>query len=247
MSVSNTPKTLLCLDTSTPACSVALLHERQIYHRFELASRDHTRLLLPMVDAVLKEAGISANVLDALAFTVGPGSFTGIRIGFGVAQGLAFGAELPVIPVSTLESMAVAAQVECEHPEGSLILPMLDARMDEIYWALFQVSAQGELQRVCDDSLNNPEDIQPELNDAPLHMFGDGWNYAERLTVEPASVNPEFYPDARAVLTIAVQKLAAGQLQQVDDVQPLYLRDKITWKKRQRLREQVERWEKGNE
>ncbi|MGO3800463.1 MAG: tRNA (adenosine(37)-N6)-threonylcarbamoyltransferase complex dimerization subunit type 1 TsaB, partial [Vibrio casei] len=93
---------ILALDTSTENCSVALMINDQMFTRSEVAPRDHTKKILPMVDEVLKEAGISLHDLDALAFGRGPGSFTGVRIGIGIAQGLSFGAELPMIGISTL-------------------------------------------------------------------------------------------------------------------------------------------------
>ena len=97
---------ILALDTATENCSVALLVDDKVYVRSEVAPRDHTKKILPMVDEVLKEAGLTLAELDALAYGRGPGSFTGVRIGIGIAQGLAFGADLPMIGVSTLEAMA---------------------------------------------------------------------------------------------------------------------------------------------
>lgn len=100
---------ILALDTATERCSVALLVGNTVYSRSEIAPRDHTKKVLPMVDEVLKEAGVTLQELDALAFGRGPGSFTGVRIGIGIAQGLAFGADLPMIGISTLAAMAQAA------------------------------------------------------------------------------------------------------------------------------------------
>ena len=98
--------TLLALDASSTACSCALIRDQLIVQRFEIAPREHTRLLLPMVDEVLAEAGVSLGQLDAIAYGQGPGSFTGLRIAAGVAQGLAYGADLPLMGVSTLEALA---------------------------------------------------------------------------------------------------------------------------------------------
>lgn len=193
-----------------------------------------------MVDSVLAEADIDLSAVNALGFTVGPGSFTGIRIGFGVAQGLAFGREIPVIPISTLESMATAANHQLSIPVGSLVLTLLDARMDEIYWAVFKKRGDNSLERVVADTLSSPEDIHSELviknSDSPLFGIGDGWKYADRLALKPSTVEPHFYPDAEAVLRLAMNKFKQGMLEKITDVQPLYLRDRITWQKRKRLR-----------
>lgn len=191
-----------------------------------------------MIDAVLSEAGIGMSELDGLAFTLGPGSFTGIRIGFGVAQGLAFGAGLPVMPVSTLETMAIGALHRFNLQPGEYLLPMLDARMDEVYWALFQVTAEGRLNRLVDDSLSSPENVQFSLpKEGNLTVVGDGLNYAQVFTFPtPKAEVSAFYPSAASVLEIACREFAEGRQQQIEDVQPAYLRERVSWKKRQRLR-----------
>src|SRR5690606_35013648 len=130
---------ILALDSATDACSVALYRDGEVTALFELAAKSHSRRLLPMVDELLQNAGCSLKDLDAIAFGRGPGSFTGLRICLGVVQGLAFGANLPVIPVSTLAAMASGYLRECA---GSGLPPpllvALDARMEEIYWAIFE-------------------------------------------------------------------------------------------------------------
>jgi tRNA threonylcarbamoyladenosine biosynthesis protein TsaB len=130
---------LLALDTSTEACSVALLLDGEVYLRFEMTVRGHAELVLPMVEALLGESGIALEDLDGLAFGRGPGAFTGLRIATGVMQGLAFGANLPVAPVSSLA--AVAEQVPAA--VGEAILVCNDARMGEVYWGVFGREADG--------------------------------------------------------------------------------------------------------
>jgi tRNA threonylcarbamoyladenosine biosynthesis protein TsaB len=228
---------ILCLDASTPACSAALLHKGHCFSRFEIASRQHTQRLLPMVDEVVNDAGVNLAELDALALTTGPGSFTGIRIGFGVVQGLAFGAQLPVIPVSTLEAMAQEAATRLSLNAGELVMPVLDARMDECYWAVFCVGSDGAVIRLEPDQLSAPEQILPDIDFGKTILVGDGWNYAGRFQFEPAKVEPEFFPSAQAMLTIAARCYLQGDAKPIECVEPLYLRDKITWKKRQRLRQ----------
>lgn len=230
--------TVLAIDTTTAACSAALSLRGEVISRFRLASREHTRLLLPMVNELLEEGGICLNQLDALAFTHGPGSFTGIRIGFGVVQGLAFGANIPVCPVSSLETLALTGLSKQEPAqEPCIVMPMFDARMDEVYWAQFEWR-DGQLTRLCEDSLSLPEDLPTPASPLAVHGFGDGWNYAQRISISPTLLNREALPDALDVLTLAMPQIAHGATQAVTDVQPLYLRDKVTWKKRQRLREQ---------
>ncbi|MEZ5529140.1 MAG: tRNA (adenosine(37)-N6)-threonylcarbamoyltransferase complex dimerization subunit type 1 TsaB [Porticoccaceae bacterium] len=228
---------VLALDTTTPACSVALAYGDQTLFRFQLASREHTQLILPMIDDILAEADLPLTELDALAFTHGPGSFTGIRIGFGVVQGLAFGADLPVVPVSSLETLATTAVRHLELGNACQVMPMFDARMDEIYWASF-CWRDNELQRVVADSLDAPEQINTPCSDLPIVGIGDGWHLRERIALSPQLVEPSLMPDARDVLQIALPMVANGAGKAVDEVQPLYLRDKVSWKKRQRLRDQ---------
>lgn len=248
---------ILAIDTATPACSVALTNGDEILARHKLASREHTQLLLPMVDDVLSEGGMTLSQIDAIAFTAGPGSFTGIRIGFGVVQGLAFGAEIPVLPVSSLETLAHTAirKLEIEQEiqldqlkknseitfSDLIIVPMLDARMDEIYWAQFQLPIESEspndLQRSCVDSLSPPEEICTVVSkSSAVIVVGDGWNYCDRISLEPTMVDATLLPEAQDVLTIATPMIQAGQATSIEQASPIYLRDKITWKKRQRLR-----------
>lgn len=248
---------ILAIDTATPACSVALTNGEEILTRHKIASREHTQLLLPMVDEVLAEGGMALSQIDAIAFTAGPGSFTGIRIGFGVVQGLAFGAEIPVLPISSLETLAHTAirklgiqqeallELQKKNSEKEFcdltIVPMLDARMDEIYWAQFQLPTESEvpsdLQRRCVDSLSPPEKTCTEVDKfSAVIVVGDGWNYSDRIGLEPIIVDATVLPEAQDILTIAMPMVQDGQAIPIEQASPIYLRDKITWKKRQRLR-----------
>lgn len=229
-------KKVLAIDTTTQACSVALSLGEDVSCRFQLASREHTRLLLPMVNDLLSEAGVKLTELDALAFTRGPGSFTGIRIGFSVIQGLALGGDLPVLPVSSLETLAHTACRKLLIKDNYRLLPMFDARMDEVYWSAFEWNG-AELTRLIPDSLSSPETIILPYSELPLAVMGDGWHYAERIDFDPTIEASALLPDARDVLTIAMPKIENGVLMAIDEVQPLYLRDKVSWQKRKRLRE----------
>jgi len=127
---------ILAIETATEACSASLIMSDRLITRFELAPREHTKLLLPMMEEVLKEAGITLKEVDAIAFSRGPGAFTGLRIAAGVAQGVALSIDKPVIPVSTLEALAL--QATKDNYQQETIVAALDARMGEVYWGLFK-------------------------------------------------------------------------------------------------------------
>ena len=125
---------ILIIDTSTEACSAALTIDGHISAQFEVAPRIHTKLILPMIDHIMTQAKITVNDLTAIAWGRGPGSFTGVRIGSGIMQGLAFGSDKPVLPISTLAAMA---QQAIEAHNATDILAAIDARMGEVYWGRF--------------------------------------------------------------------------------------------------------------
>ena len=127
---------ILALDTSTEACSAAVYADKQVYAQFALTPREHTRLILPMVEKVLGDADLRLQDVDAIAVGRGPGAFTGIRIGVGVAQGLAMAADKPILPVSTLAALAQQAYVQ---QGATQVLAALDARMQEVYWGQYSL------------------------------------------------------------------------------------------------------------
>lgn len=240
---------ILALDSSTDACSVALWRDGQTLQRFELAAKSHTQQLLPMVDSVLAESGSSLSDVDALAFGQGPGSFTGLRIGLGIVQGLAFARDLPVIGVSTLRAMA-AGFYRMHRPnvppsECEPVLVALDARMHEIYWALVQRSADaGEPQLLTPETVEQPsvaaQTMAARQGESPFAGIGwgigAGWHYPELRALGPAGIEEAVYPHAEDVARLAVQPFLAGEALPAERAQPVYLRDTVTWKKRQRIR-----------
>ena len=183
--------TLLALDTATEACSVALLRGGEKTHLAQFAQREHTKHILPMVDEILAQAGITLHQVDALVFGRGPGSFTGVRIGAGIAQGLAFGAALPVIPVSNLAAMAQAAYVQYQ---AENVLTAIDARMNEVYFAQWAA--------------------YPELKETNL-----------------GKVTEITLPSALYMLDLALPKWFAGETISPLEIEPIYLRNEVTWKK----------------
>ncbi|OUS02700.1 tRNA (adenosine(37)-N6)-threonylcarbamoyltransferase complex dimerization subunit type 1 TsaB [Gammaproteobacteria bacterium 54_18_T64] len=237
--------TILSIDTSGACCSVALsLDDKQLVRR-TATPREHVRLVLPMVDELLAEAGIQLSCLEAIAFTHGPGSFTGLRIGFGVVQGLAFGANLPVIALSSLQVMAQRAIRLESLASDSIIIPAIDARMGELYWGLYSQS-NGLARALAPDALCPQQtvplpDFEGQSSDMQLVGVGDGWQYQPELrrgndVFSPGVVYQNMGPDAEDILTLAKVALQQGRISAIENVEPLYLRNTISWKKRQRLK-----------
>ncbi|ABC28654.1 inactive metal-dependent protease-like protein [Hahella chejuensis KCTC 2396] len=223
---------ILALDTSSDACSVALWNDGELTELLETTPRAHAKRCLPMVDSLLGDSGLRVGQLDALAFGRGPGSFTGLRIAAGIVQGLAFGADLPVAPVSTLEAMAFAwfKRQECT---GQVVC-LLDARMNEVYWAGYERSSDS-VKEVYGEQVTPPEMVAaPTLGQKPA-ILGSGLVYLERLPsslVENASVQePEWAPRAAAMAEMAVSMFEAGRVVSAIEAQPIYLRDEVAWKK----------------
>jgi tRNA threonylcarbamoyladenosine biosynthesis protein TsaB len=229
---------ILAIDTATEACSVALLNDDITDMIFEVCPRQHSQRILPMIDELLTKHGIKIGDLDALAYGRGPGSFTGVRIATGVVQGLALGANLPVIEVSTLAAMA--QQNYMQH--GYLITKVLiDARMQELYFGHFEVqqgAAGGIVKERQSEAVLTPAEAVAKFaeisdDDQAYGRAGTGWEaHSEALLMlqNAAPINV-LYPSAEYILPIAKQAFKDGKTISVDDVTPIYLRDKVTWKK----------------
>lgn len=219
---------ILAIDAATEACSVALSYQGKLYHQFEVCPQQHSVKILPMVDEVLTQAGVRLEQLDGLAFGCGPGSFTGVRIGVGVAQGLAFGADLPMVPISSLQAMAQA--VTRLHPSGDKVHVAIDARMGEVYTAQYVIE-RGELTEY-----KAPQVLKPALVTVDDNCFaaGTGWQtYSEALNDKATGivVSEVLYPDAQDMLPLAVNAINNGNTVKAADAEPLYVRDTVTWKK----------------
>ena len=223
---------LLALDTSTDACSVALLLDGELNGHCRVEPRGHTRLIMPMVRQLLSDHGVTISDLDALAFAAGPGSFTGLRIATGVIQGLAWGLDVPVVPVSSLQ--AVALDLAQDADEGDGLAVAFDARMDEVYWGCYQVK-NGLPEPLSTEQVCPPERVT--LPEGPTHWLagGSGWRYAERMPEEilaaMATRDPDRVPDARFIARLAAVDWQAGKAVPAAKAQPVYLRDEVTWKK----------------
>jgi tRNA threonylcarbamoyladenosine biosynthesis protein TsaB len=227
---------ILALDSSTEACSVALLAENEAFHRFSETPRAHTQLLLPMVDQVLAEAKISLSELDAIAFGRGPGSFTGIRIAASMAQGLAFATEKPLLAISTLAALAQGAFEKAREEHVQLpdsIVAAIDARMAEIYWACFCLGPEGLVNLVGEEQMSSPAKfvINKQNKESLICGVGTGWRYKDQMPSSFQSVNcyPDALPDAVHIARLADRDFANGLAQSAENALPVYLRDNVAW------------------
>ncbi len=217
---------ILALETSTEYCSVALWRDGECISRCELVGQKHSEVLMEMLDTLLKNVGIKLPQLDGIAFGAGPGSFTGVRIACGVAQGLALGADLPVAGVCTLQALAQASG----HDK---VIAALDARMAEVYHAAYEKQF-GVWVAVCEPGLCLPQDA-PQVE-------GDGWFGAGsgfiahsealrgRYAANLAGVDARVVPQANAIAQLAAAQFAAGRGMDPAEALPLYLRDKVALK-----------------
>jgi len=256
---------VLALDTSTEYCSVALWHDGAVLERSELAGQKHSELLIDMLDALLNEAGVKLAQVDGIAFGKGPGSFTGVRIACGSTQGLAFGANLPVAGVCTLEALAEASG-------KSRVIAALDARMGEIYHAVYE--KHGAVWTVVSEPcLCKPEDApkvgnllsantkgrqstpqqagcgvgtaNAELTPPPVpgeSWFGAGSGFAthgnalaERYAGQLSGIDAGMVPQAAAIAALGAMQFAAGRGVDAAQALPLYLRDKVALKTSERV------------
>ena len=224
---------ILAIDTATEACSVALLNDQKVTAQFELCAREHTQRILPMVQAILQQGNTALTELDALAFGQGPGSFTGVRIGIGIAQGLALGAELPMIGVSTLKTMAEGAW---RRQGATRVLAAIDARMGEVYWAEYQRDEQGIWQGDGSEAVLNPEAAQERMSRLTgcWALVGTGWKAWPQLA-ESAHLDLQMtgveLPQAEDMLPLAALALKQGRTVAVELAEPTYLRNEVAWKK----------------
>ncbi|HEH9417184.1 TPA: tRNA (adenosine(37)-N6)-threonylcarbamoyltransferase complex dimerization subunit type 1 TsaB [Aeromonas sobria] len=223
---------ILAVDTATEACSAALLVGDTLFSRWEEAPRDHTRKILPMVQAVLEDAGITLSDLDAIAFGRGPGSFTGVRIGISVAQGLAFGVGVPLIGISTLAAMAQGAY---RLDGAEQVLTAIDARMNEVYFGRYEL-IDGRMQLVGDEVVSDPAALVDARGKQAgrLTCVGTGFEtYGETLSAlaDELVVSQVRFPAAEDMLPLARAAWLAGEAVPVEQATPVYLRDKVTWKK----------------
>lgn len=219
---------LLAIDTATEACSAALLAGEELIERWQLAPRAHTQLLLPMIEAVMAEAGCTWSALDGIAFGRGPGAFVGVRIASACAQGLAFAHDLPVAPVSTLECLAFGAgraHAACQ------VFAAIDARMGELYAGAWRLDADGWPMETL-----LAECVAPATAlTLPGRWFGVGSGLAVAAAeldgrIDFSGRDPAALPHAADIARLGARRLAAGGGVPAAAAQPVYLRDEVAKK-----------------
>lgn len=218
---------ILALDTATERCSVALRIDGQLTERVVDTARGHADLILPMVEEILREAGVSLRDLDGIAYGRGPGAFTGVRIAIGVVQGLAFGADLPAVGISDLA--AVAQQVA---RPGDRVLVCMDARMSEVYWATFHCDANSALVAASSaEQVGRPEMVEThETHDDAINVLaGTGFRAYPQLAsaFHGLVIHDGVLPRAAEIALLGETELRAGRGHPAAQAQPVYLRDQV--------------------
>jgi len=222
---------ILAIETATEACSAALLLDDVVLDRYELAPQQHNRLILPMIESLLAEAEIKIAQVDALAFGRGPGSFTGVRIAAGVAQGISFAADLPVVPVSTLAALAQDALTEFEE---AVAFSCIDARMGEVYWGVYGRGEAGLAELLGEESVL-PADRVSFPDSAEGVGIGSGWKtYGSvldgRLGGNVKRIMPDRFPRATMVARLGADAFDRGGFVAPEQALPVYLRDNVAKK-----------------
>ena len=222
---------ILAIDTCTESCSAALLYKGKLYQCVEMTQRGHSDLILGMMDDLFKQAEIKASEVDVLAFGRGPGSFTGVRVGVGVVQGVAFALELPVVAIS---SLAAVAQDAADTLRSEFIAVAMDARMGEVYCASYQV-VKGLVKLLDEERVCPPEQFMPHSNQQWLAV-GTGWGVYEQqlstnFTAKIKQISVEHYPQSTSIIKLAQIEIEAGRLVSADQAMPVYLRNNVAKKK----------------
>lgn len=231
---------ILAIDTSTAWCSVALSLADQSVCRHEKVSAGASQLLLPWVDELLQEQSLTLTDIDAVAIGIGPGAFTGVRLGVAVVQGLAIAKKLPVLPVASLD--AIASQLVLTphflESQSHIFMVAIDARMGEVYWARYQVQTNALPQRLGEIQLSTPELVELDgieyLAGSAINEFGERLLGAQNACLSDARLNRTIGVDALGVLACAKQMWAQGLQQDVHLLEPLYVRNKVAFTAQER-------------
>ena len=239
--------TILALDSSSENCSVALYHEQCMSLSSEHAPRKHTQLMLPLLKQELANRCLALADVNAIAFGSGPGSFTGIRIAAGVAQGLAFGLDIPIYAISNLKALALQSYLENNIP---IVLASIDARMGEVYWGLFEVSEEEipisdksdvksnikhyHAKTIIKEQVSVPGRviISEQLFNKGIAGIGSGTSLlSEEITLSMKEKNIDAQPNSDTIAYLAQTDIISGVLGDLKDALPSYVRDTVTWNK----------------
>ena len=225
----------LAIDTATEGCSVALWDNGELSTSVKVEPRMHADLILGMVEELLINADLKISQMDFVSFGRGPGAFTGVRIATGVIQGMAFGADLPVVPVSTLRALAQRSWSENQHP---FVLSAFDARMEEVYWGAYQLDDNKLMQPVIEERVCHPQHVElpPGFTPDTWTGAGSGWQvYDEQLQSALGVTTLIRYPDlisrAEEILLLSLDDYQKGLAVSADKALPVYLRNKVAKKK----------------
>lgn len=225
---------ILAIDTSTDACSVALYRDGEYSEIHEIIPRQHSQRIFSMLRELLPTGNLRDQGIGAITYACGPGSFTGLRIAASAVQGLAYANELPALPVSTLACQAQTALREGLAATENRVLSMLDARINEVYWALYDFH-EGLAVAVEGPHVCVPQDVLFAQTEAPLVGIGGGFSYMMSL---PASLQGaltatsiDLLPRARDLIPLALADFERGQWQKPAEVMPVYVREEVSWKK----------------
>jgi len=225
---------LLAIDTSTDACSVALYMDGQYTELHENAPRQHSQRLFSMLRELLPDGNLREQGIDAIAYANGPGSFTGLRIAASAVQGLAFANGLPAVPVSTLACQSQTALRTGLVDADATVLSLLDARINEVYWALYKFEEQLATA-IQEPVVCSPQSIAIEQQFDNLHAIGGGLCYLDKLPSELASnlgsTEQHLLPCARDLIPLAIARYNLGRIHNLVDVLPMYVREEVSWKK----------------
>ena len=219
---------ILAIETATEACSAALYADGALSAKYQIAPRKHSELILTMIDELLSDSGYSLSQLDALAFGRGPGAFTGVRIASSVIQGLALSTDRPVIAISTLAILAQSIILQQKQ-----IACAIDARMGEVYWALYQANDNNIMRLVGTEKVCPPNAIEYPNAQGAWFGVGSGWeSYAEILQHTMGKTLTGFrvgdYPSAEASCSLAVDAYQRGEILDASQAVPIYLRNNVT-------------------
>ncbi len=229
--------TILAIDTSTQWCSVALVNAQGggasqppfSLIRHENLGPESSQHALDWVEALLTEANIFFKDLEAVAVGIGPGAFTGIRIGVGIGQGMALGGDLPCVPIVCLDAIALEGIHSLNLQQDQNVLVAVDARMSEVYWAQYRVLANGLPERLGDIQLSAPEDVMSATQD--FYLVGNAASaYPEQMSsliTQAKQVDLNAVPHARSIAELAFDALEKGLQVSAADLQPIYIRDKV--------------------